>query len=148
MSNMSNMSTQIVSVLTAVQQAGHPAFPTVVQYPTTNFESGTPGVTVVPSDNTSDYATIVQNFRGYVFFVDIYIPVEDTNGGIPTAFTTMLTLVDTCLDAIDNSNDLNNACDILRPAPSAWSLVSAGPGELLTARITLNCMKTTVTDNG
>ena len=148
MSNFVAMSAAIVNVLQTIQQGGAPAFYDIETYPTVNF-TGTPAVTVVPSDNESDYQTIVSNLRTYVFFVDIYLPIEDeTQAGLSNVFNTMLTLADTCLDAFDNSNTLNGACQILRPTPSAWSVVAANNGTMLSARITLSAQISVNTNNG
>jgi hypothetical protein len=154
---MQNMSDAIVYVLGTIQLSGSNAFVDVEEYPTTEF-TGVPAATVIPSDNTSDYATIVQNLRTYSFFVDIYYPIGIDAGGYQKAFTTMRALVDAALDAFDNSNDLNlnnqygssaeTICDMLRPVPSSWAMVQSNGGDLLTARITLNCAKTVTTDNG
>lgn len=147
MSNFAPLSAAIVTVLETIQQNGANAFVDIETFPTTNF-TGTPAVTVVPSDNESDYATIVQNFRYYVFYIDIYLPIEQSGDGLSVVFNTMLTLADSCLDAFDMSNTLNGTCQILRPVPSAWSVVASNDGTMLTARITLHCGITVNTNNG
>ena len=147
MGNLTNLSSAMANVLTAVQQGGSAAFADVEQYPTTTF-TGSPAATVAPSDIASDYATTVQDLRTYAFVVDLYYPIEDTNGGVANAFTQMSTLVDTTLDAFDNSNDLNNTCQMLRPVPGSWSLIETSFGTAVTARITLKCAITTATNNG
>lgn len=154
---MTNISTAIKNVLTQTTIEASSVYEDIKEFPTTDF-NGVPAATITPSDNTSDYASIVQNMRTYAFFVDIYIPIEGTNGGYNNAFTSMRLIVDATLDAFDNSNDLNlnnqfgssydTVCDFLRPAPSSWSMVSTDAGDMLTARITLQCAKTVDTDNG
>lgn len=151
------MSAAIKTVLLSVQLDSVPVFADIQEYPTTDFV-GVPAATIVPSDNTSDYATNVQNMRTYAFIVDIYYPIESTNGGYASTFTLMRRLMDVALDAFDNSNDLNLSntfttsadavCDFLRPVPSSWSMVETSSGDMLTARITLQCAKTVDTDNG
>ena len=148
MSNIVTLSAAIVSVLQNVQQNGESAFADIEAYPTVQF-SGTPAATVVPSDNTSDYATNVQNLRTYTFFVDLYYPLQVASAGGPSqAFAVMAVLVDTVIDAFDNSNTLNGACQILVPTPSSWQLVQSTSGELLNARINLSCKTTVITNNG
>lgn len=147
MSNFAPLSAAIIAVLETVQQAGGAAFADIEPYPTTEFR-GTPAVTVTPSDSESDYQTVVSNLRSYIFFVDIYLPIQTEGDGVSVAFADMLTLVDTCLDAFDNSNTLSGACQILIPTPSAWSIVASGTGSLLTARVTLNAKLSVNTNNG
>jgi hypothetical protein len=144
-------------LLEAVTIDGQAVFADVAEYPTTDF-AGVPAATIVPSDNTSDYATSTQNLRTYAFFVDIYYPVESSNGGYENTFKIMRELMDVALDAFDNSNDLNlnnkygnsysTICDFLRPVPSSWAMVETAAGDMLTSRITLQCAKTVDTDNG
>jgi hypothetical protein len=151
------MSTAIVTLLGTLQLSSAAAFADIKEYPTVNFE-GIPAVTVIPSDNISDYATITQNLRTYAFFIDIFYPVEGGDAGVAGAFTVMRQLVDLVLYALDNSNNLNGTnqyadslssiCDMIRPVPSSWAMVQSGAGDLLSARITLQCAKTVSTDNG
>lgn len=149
MSHFSDISTGIVTVLTAVQQAGAPAFADIQAIPTLQF-SGFPAASVVPADNLSEYANIVQNLRTYVFDIDLYYPIgqQTGNGGYSKAFSVMMVLVDTVLDALDNSNDLNGVADFIRPVPSVWSMVQSAAGDVLTARITLQVAKTVTQSNG
>jgi|SRR5882672_5446798 len=147
MSNFSILSQAIVNVLQGVQQSGAAAFADITTNPSTSF-LGTPAVSAVPSDSPSDYATNVQNFRHYGFFVDIYLDIQADGSGMTVAFPIMLTLVDSVLDAFDQSNTLSGNCQILRPAPSAWSLAESADSVLLTARIILDCGTTVITNNG
>jgi hypothetical protein len=142
---MQNMSAAIKNVLEAVTIDGQAVFADVAEYPTTDF-AGVPAATIVPSDNTSDYATSTQNLRTYAFFVDIYYPVESSNGGYENTFKIMRELMDVALDAFDNS--YSTICDFLRPVPSSWAMVETAAGDMLTSRITLQCAKTVDTDNG
>jgi hypothetical protein len=147
MGNLVNLSQAIVDVLDDIQQDGGNAFADIQDWPTTNF-AGTPAATVVPSDNDSDYATNVQNLRTYVYYVDLYYPIETEGDGAKIAFMQMRQMLDTCLDAFDQSDLLNNTCQLLRPAPSSWSIVQSSMGTLLSARITLDCRITVITNNG
>lgn len=149
MGHFASLSTAIKNVLTPIQQGGAAAFVDVQTIPTLQFK-GYPAVTVVPADNLSDYANVVQNLRTYVFDIDIYydIPQQAGIGGYDKAFSVMLILVDSVLDAIDNSNDLNNTADFVRPAPSVWSIVQTSAGSALNARITVMCAVTVTQNNG
>lgn len=149
MSNFSAISAQLVTLLKTIQQQGANAFVDVLPIPTLVF-AGFPAATVTPADNISEYANIAQNLRTYVFDVDIYyaIGLEASNGGYQKAFSVMMVLVDSVLDALDTSNDLNNTCDMIRPVPSVWSMVQASSGDVLTARITIQCAKTVTQSNG
>lgn len=148
MGNMANISGALVTVLTNIQQEGAAAFADIRPYPTLQM-NGWPAATVTPADNLSEYESITENFRTYVFDVDLYYQIQqDSNGGYNTAFTTMLLLVDSVLDAIDNSNDLGNNCDIIRPAPSVWGMVQTSAGSALTAKVTVQCGKLVSQDNG
>lgn len=154
---MQNMSGAIKYVLEQIQLDSAPAFADVEEFPTTEF-SGVPAATIIPSDNTSDYSSVTENMRTYAFYVDLYYPIQSSEGGYQNSFTIMRQLVDACLDAFDNSNDLNlnnqfgssydTICDFLRPTPSSWAMVETGSGDMLTARITLQCAKVVYTDNG
>lgn len=149
MSHFSDLSTEIVNLLKTVQQEGQFAFVDVLPIPTLQF-NGFPSATVTPADNLSEYANIVENFRTYVFDIDIFYFVgqQPDNGGYTSAFAIMLILVDSVLDALDNSNTLNDKADIIRPVPSVWSTVQTSGGTALTARITIQCAVTVAQNNG
>jgi hypothetical protein len=151
-SNFTQLSSAIATVLQGVTNAdGSAAFQTtnILQYPSFQFQ-GYPAVTVAPSDNRSDYATTTQNLRTYTYFIDIFYLIQNPNDtkAYQTAFTNMRYLVDITLDALDNCDSLNGACDILIPSPSAWSVIVSGASLMLTARISLGCKTTVVTNNG
>jgi hypothetical protein len=145
--NFTNMSAAIVQVLQGVQVNDVAVFAQVLPYPSLNF-TGSPSVTVAPSDNASDYATNVQNLRSYGWHVDIYAPIEETNAGYAVVFPQMMALVDSALDAFDNSNSLNGTCQILVPTPSNWSLAQTNLGVCLQAKIILHAKQTVNQDNG
>ncbi len=147
MGNFVNLSAAIVSVLQGIQQEGANAFVQVLDYPSTEF-SGLPSATVVPSDSESDYQTVYSNFRQYLFFVDLYTSMEVEGEGPAVAFAQLRELVDTVLNAYDQSSTLSGACEILRPSPSAWSVIGTGAGVLLSARVTLTCGLSVESNNG
>lgn len=148
MDDFDTLSAAIATVLDTVQMDSVAAFAEIDQYPTLEF-GATPAATVAPSDNTSDYATNVQNLRTYVFNVDLYVPIQQVNnGGLATAFSTMRQLTSLTLNAFDMSNTLSGACQILVPTPSVWGTEQSSLGVLLTARIMLSAKLTVVTNNG
>src|ERR1039458_1242576 len=101
--NFVTISEQLVATMEAVQQEGSPAFGAVYNYPTIE-SSSSPFITIVPSDSPSSYLTNVQNLRSYTFFLDAYYPIETEGDGYSNAFSIMLVLVESILDALDNSN--------------------------------------------
>lgn len=150
MGNLVNISSALVNVLSSIKDTdGTGLFRDLQELPTLEF-SGYPAVTIAPSGVASDYATVIQNMRNYAFDVDVFYPVEDatTTAGYATAFTAMRAIMDNVLDALDNSNDLNNACQILRPTPSSWTVVETTASVMISARINLQCLITTSTNNG
>lgn len=150
MGNLVNLSSAIAAVLGELKDTDASAlFKDIQEVPTLEF-SGYPAVTVAPSDVESDYATVVQNMRTYAFAVDIYYPIADPNSvaGYAEGFAAMRGLMDNVVDAFDNSDDLHNACQILRPAPSSWQVVETAASVMVSARVHLKCLITTPTNNG
>lgn len=145
--NFVTISQAIVSVVGAVQQGGANAFAAVYNYPTAE-SAGTPFATVVPSDSPSSYLNVVQNLRSYTFFIDIYYPIETEGDGYSNAFTQMAILVESVLDALDNSNSLNGTAQIVQPSPSNWSMTQSSMGTLLDGRVVLVCKVSTPQSNG
>lgn len=144
-SNFKQMTDGIVTVLTAL---GADWLADIRTYPTVQF-NGWPAANVVPATSISDYQSISQNLRTYSFDIDLYYNIQEVdNGGYQVAFDNMRLLVDKVLDALDNSNDLNNACDFLRPMPSVWGMVETAAGSALTAKITCQCAKVVDQNNG
>lgn len=139
------------AIKTVLSNISDPAatFADIQELPSMEF-SGYPAATIAPSNTESDYANIVQNLRTYAFNVDIFYPVENPESidGYAEAFAAMRGLMDITLDAFDNSNCLDNACQILRPAPSVWLVVETGSSTMVEARITLRCALTVSTNNG
>ena len=64
--------------------------------------SGYPAAHVVPSDNSNDYLTNVENDRVYAFVVRCF--VETKGRGVEEAIEAMEDLVDTVLDALDQED--------------------------------------------
>jgi hypothetical protein len=146
-SNFTPLSAAIVNVLQGIQQDGAPAFAEIVTYPTTQF-AGTPSASIVPSSNTSDYATTVQDLRSYIFEIYLYLDVASDGSGMAVVFPQMLLLVDSVTDALDMSNTLNGTAQIVIPTPSEWALVESADSVLLAATIRVTAKVTTTTNNG
>jgi hypothetical protein len=146
--NFVSISAAIVSVLEGVQQDGANAFAAVYNYPTIESTTGYPWVSVVPSDSPSSYLNVAQNLRSYTFFIDIYYPIEDSGAGYSNAFTTMTVLIETVLDALDNSNSLNGTAQIVQPSPSNWSMAQSSMGAVLDGRVILVAKVSTPQSNG
>ena len=146
--NFVTISQAIVNVLEGIQQEGANAFAAVYNYPTVESTAGTPFVCCVPSDSPSSYLTNVQNLRSYTFFIDIYYPIETQGDGYSNAFTQMTILVETVLDALDNSNSLNGTAQIVQPSPSNWSMAQSSLGTLLDGRVVLVAKVSTPQSNG
>lgn len=142
------ISTAIVSIIEAVQQEEGNAFAAVYDYPTVESTLGTPFATVVPSDSPSNYLNIAQNLRSYVFFIDIYYPIEANDEGYQNAFANMRVLIESCLNALDNSNGLNGTSQITLPAPSNWSMTQSSIGTLLDGRIVITAKVSVPQNNG
>jgi hypothetical protein len=145
--NFVTLSEQLVSTMQAIQQEGNPAFGAVYNYPTIESTSS-PWCTVVPSDSPSTYLNVVQNLRSYVFFIDCYYPIETEGDGYSNAFSVMLVLVESVLDALDNSNSLNGTAQILTPMASNWSMTQSSMGTLLDGRVVATCKVSTPQSNG
>lgn len=143
-----DLSTAIVTVLQGVTVNGD-TFKDIQEFPTIIF-NGYPAVTVAPSDNESDYSSTVENERTYVWYIDCYYPIEDPTSanGYASAFATMRVLMDAVLDALDNSNSLNGAAQIIKPAPSVWSVQETEASVMVNGRITLRTKVTSYTNNG
>jgi hypothetical protein len=144
MGNISTLSGEIKNVLNAVQLGGSNAFVEVLERASNQF-TGFPSATIVPGETGSDYATTVQNERTYVFYVYIYDSLENLEGtgtDADTAWENIRDLMDLILDGLDNSNDLNNTCNFLRPVPlQPLETDVGGSGAVLVAPIRLECVK-------
>lgn len=139
MGNLTNISAAIQTILSGVQQSGADAFVDVVEYPSNQFD-GFPSVTIVPADIKSQLMTVQENFRTYAFEVAIYVSVANL-GNMESEFIVMRTLVDAVLDALDQSIDLNDACDFLVPVPMKWTTGKSGSGDALIAPIFVQAQK-------
>jgi hypothetical protein len=146
--NFTTISAAIVNVLQNIQQEGSDAFVEIVEYPTVESTDGYPLATVSPSDSPSTYLTTVQNLRSYTFHIDILVPLGTDNGGYESAFSQGRILVDSVLDAVDNSNSLDGTGQIVVPAPSTWSVVQSSVGALLDCLVTVTAKVSVDQDNG
>lgn len=139
MDNFTAISNEIGEILYAIQQNGADAFVQVLEYPTNQF-TGFPSVTIVPADVRSELMTVVENYRTYAFEVAIFVSVANT-GDMSAEFGVMRTLVETALDALESSIDLNGVADFLVPVPMRWEVRQTGTGDALIAPIHVQAQK-------
>jgi hypothetical protein len=149
MNNFTDISNAIVILLQGIQQESQPAFASVFPFPSLQG-TGWPIANVVPSSNLSAYESVAEDLRTYIFDIDLYYSIQqNTNGGYQTAFAVMQVLVDTVLDALDNSNDLGlGQVQIMLPTPSVWGMVQTSAATVLTAKITVSCKVLVPQNNG
>lgn len=137
----------IVSILEGVTYNGKTAFAATYPYPTLNF-TGLPAATVSPTQAPNDYLMNVINLRTYVFSVDLFISIEDQQGGPSKAWPAMEVIWANVIYALDNSNSLNGSAQIVQPVPSTWQPMQSSMGEVLNASLTVRCKITYPTNNG
>jgi hypothetical protein len=115
---------KVIDVITAVQQAGQPAFAEVAGTIKEQF-TGYPAATIVPGNVQSEYLTQAENMRAYGLNVFIHYPIasEDDWGD---AFDKMIDLVDASMDALDQTVDLDGVCDFLSAVPLSWDVAQTG----------------------
>lgn len=142
-----SISAAIKTILSAVEQDSSTALADIREEPTIEF-SGFPACSISPSASPSSYDTNVQDLRSYQWEISLYYIVNADDEGLANAFSAMRTLVDACLNALDNSNSLNNTAIMVRPAPSTWGLIESPAGVLLNANIALEAVLSVDTNNG
>lgn len=107
-----------------------------------------PGAYVIPSDNTSDFETNIENERAYAFFVRIFY--ETKNTGVADAVDKLEDAVDDIIDAIDQQDKKGSATRIVGinlPSKYTYLSVSATPsvwGELPTEDLIMAEIKVVV----
>lgn len=143
MGHLTLLSTEIRTLLTGLQLTGNAIFVDVFERASNKF-NGFPSATIVPGETGSDYATTRQNERTYVFYIYIYLSAETIDGANTSAvWADIRNIIDVVLDGLDNSNDLNNKCEFLRPVPmQPFETSTSGSGAVLVAPIRLECIKT------
>lgn len=137
MSSYANpMVTELVTLLT-----GLGSLKNIETYPTNTFSSGYPSATIVGPEIKSAYDTVTENQRSYIFTIYIYDDVVQQS--IQTAFSSLRDIVDSALDAIDQSLNLAGNADFVRPTASAPYTVDNSAGDTVAvATIEVNCEKT------
>lgn len=143
MGHLTTLSSEIKTLLESIQLTGNDVFVDVLERASNKF-TGFPSATIVPGETGSDYATTVQNERTYVFYIYIYLSAETPDGGDTSPqWADIRNIIDLVLDALDNSDDLNNTCEFLRPVPmQPFETATSGSGAVLVAPIRLECIKT------
>jgi hypothetical protein len=129
------ISNEIKAVLLATD-----VFADIRDYPTNVF-TGFPAAAFYPSSTPSDYATQKQNRRDYVFTLQIFALLKDPDRKIDVVLPALQDLVDTVMDALDSTEDLNGVVNFLRPVPNMWSMATMTKGQALMATLTLHCEK-------
>ncbi len=143
MGNLTTLSAQIRTQLQAILLTGNAVFVDVLERASNKF-TGFPSATIVPGETGSTYATTVQNQRTYVFYIYVYLSAEVVDGQTTASqWANIRDIIDLVLDKLDNSNDLNNTCQFLRPVPmQPFETTTSGSGAVLVAPIRLECVKT------
>jgi hypothetical protein len=79
-----------------------------------DFE-GYPSVSHYYQGTQADYATVSQNRRLVEYTIELYLVTNASDNS--TQLSEMYTLADEVIDLFDKSIDINDACDLMRPAP-------------------------------
>lgn len=137
-----DISIQLASVITAIQQNGQAAFEHVVRKPQTDFD-GYPAVVINAARVDSDYSTNVHNHRRYIFDVHILNLLDkDADSQVYLERQDeLMDLVDLILNAIDQTANLNGVVDFVDPVPSQFFEVQTSRGPALVAPIRVTCRK-------
>ena len=143
MGHLATLSREIKTLIEGLQITGNDIFVDVLERAANKF-NGFPSATIIPGETGSDYATVRQNERVYVFYIYIYLSAEVPDGGDNSPqWDNIRDIIDVVLDGLDNSDDLNNNCAFLRPVPmQPFETSTSGSGAVLVAPIRLECVKT------
>ncbi len=136
--NASEIKAAIVSTLQAVRDNGNVVFKDVLAYATNEF-TGYPSLTITSNSATSSFATTSENIRMYKFMIKIYTK-DDTE----TSWAQITRLQDIVSNALDRSNDLNNADLILEPAQAeeiVAEVISGGPHIIASISVIIKAIK-------
>ena len=121
---------QIITLLKTLQDTDHQnVFVEISKAPKIRF-SGYPSGHVIPSDNTGDYETNVENLRTYSFIARLF--AETKIQGIEKAMESLEGIVDSCIDLFDQE-DLKQGSDrtigIGAPPKYTYINIFATPGK-------------------
>lgn len=126
---------KIVTVLQGISMSGAPALAEIATEPKSQF-TATPAATVLPSSVDAQIDGFGTNLRGYGFTVNLIYPINSGDSWA-TAVDTLMDLSDLALDALDQSDDLNNQSIVLEAAPLSWDISVDGDNLALIASIPL-----------
>lgn len=129
------LKTAIKNKLDGLTGAGKPLSFTYDEH-RTQFE-GYPVATFEPSDMASDYETVNDNLRNYVFMIYIYQEAEKTGAG--ESINVLASVVDAITNAFDNDFTLSGACAMVKATPSRWGVMPTEHGMTRYSEIKLEC---------
>ena len=137
-----DISTQLATRITAIQQNGQAAFEHVVRKPQTDFE-GYPSVVINAARVDSEYSTNVHNHRRYIFDIHILNLLDkDADSQVYLERQDeLMDLVDLVLDDLDKSYNLGGLVDFIDPVPSQFFEVQTSRGPALVAPIRVTTRK-------
>ncbi len=134
-----SLKTAILNKLNTLKGLGQP-LNYVYDEHRTDFE-GFPAATFEPSDLESDFETVTDNLRHYIFRIVIWQEAEKV--GLGQSIDILADAVDKVIDAFDQDYTLGGACDVVKAVPVEWGVVPAGNGIVRYAEIKLECIKST-----
>lgn len=125
MPDFASLKTKIVEKLQTITVNGEIVFDTDAVYgrePKIDDVIVDPIVTVVASNNESDYASTTENRRTYGFMVRVYL--ERANRGEQKAEDDLAEIIDALIDAFDQDITLGGEALMVEATPSSWGYVS------------------------
>lgn len=131
--------TEIKAILEAVQVDASNVFHQVLTAPPESAAeyTGFPSAHFVYNSYESTYSTNEENRRVANWDIFIYSLTQTLDN--EAHFTKMYKIIDATVQALDESCDLNNACDFVIPVPGEVDRVVSDSGVALVAQIRLQC---------
>lgn len=128
----------IYTILSGLSGAGQPLYS--VHKAHNVVPGGFPVATVGPSDLASDFDTVSENLRTYAFHVYVWQPVENANTGEESAVGTIMSAVNSIINALDADYTLGGLADGgCFPTAGEIKMVEASGGDVIVAKITVKC---------
>lgn len=130
---------QLEALLTGIQLDAEAMFVDVLPQPPDSADdfTGFPSAAFYYSGTDSDYATVSENRRDYMF--DIYLYGIYENKTLRAQYQLMYKQIDKVIDALDNSGDLSINDIMVRPAPAEVVRITSERGDGLRGHIRLRC---------
>lgn len=137
--SLTTESAQIKIILDGIQVDAEAVFNEVLTAPPTNAEAftGYPSAYFVYDTYESDYSTNEENRRTTNW--GIYIYSYTTNLDNEAHFAKLYKIIDSVVQAFDENNDLNGACDFVTPTPGEIDIVDSEAGVGLLGQVRLRC---------